>query len=160
MTEETVVNDETPEQPTPLEERVRELWENGVREKKAIASRLAMNVKRVRRILKKAGLSEPPPPTIDKLGPFRERIQTAVQAGLTPIRIFNDIRADGYAGGKTILREYIRTLDVPAKTARARFRRFETEPGDEIQADWTTHGCGSIAGRSSCAVKSRPMSRS
>lgn len=52
---------------------------------------------------------------------------------LTAERVLEDIRAVGYGGGYTILKEYIRTFRP--KSARRPHERFETEPGEQAQVD-------------------------
>lgn len=52
--------------------------------------------------------------------------------------IMDDIRAMGYQGGRTILLDFLtaeyRKLSLPAEP----IIRFETEPGKQMQIDWTT----------------------
>lgn len=124
---------------TELEQRIRELWEIGTHGKKEIARRLGLPPKRVRAVLTRLGLAVKPPPPTDKLAPFRARIQQLVSQGLQTSRILEDLKAEGYGGGRTILGDYVRTLNGPARNPTKRFRRFETDPGVEAQADWTTH---------------------
>ncbi|HIC1033671.1 TPA: IS21-like element helper ATPase IstB, partial [Escherichia coli] len=47
-----------------------------------------------------------------------------------------EIRDQGYRGGMTILRAFIRSLSVPQEQEPA--VRFETEPGRQMQVDWGT----------------------
>ncbi len=50
--------------------------------------------------------------------------------------IAREIRDQGYRGGMTILRAFIRSLSVPQEQEPA--VRFETEPGRQMQVDWGT----------------------
>ena len=69
-----------------------------------------------------------------KLEPFRPLIRKHVlEDELTAERVLEEIRAVGYQGGYTILKEYIRTFR-PKGTRRAH-ERFETEPGEQCQVD-------------------------
>lgn len=122
-----------------LDKQVRELWEQGLRKKRTIARRLAVDPKIVREVLERLGLAKKAAPVPNKLAPFHDRIRELRAAGLNNTRIRNEIKAKGYVGGKTILDDYIRKVAGPTKRAAKAFRRFETEPGVEAQADWTVH---------------------
>lgn len=75
-----------------------------------------------------------------KLDPFRERIAERVAKGLTVTRILRELREEGYRGGRTILAAQVRSLRAPlAPRSRKVTRRFETEPGREVQVDWSTY---------------------
>ena len=54
--------------------------------------------------------------------------------------LFREIKARGYDGGETRLKQFVRGL-MPA-APRAPIVRFETEPGHQMQADWATVGQG------------------
>jgi transposase len=105
-----------------------------------IALRIGRDRKTVRRILQDEGLLDrQPPDQTGKLDPFRETIQEKVRKRLTATRILREIRQQGYAGGRTILTDYIRSIRselVPRPRVK---RRFETRPGQEMQADWTVY---------------------
>jgi len=110
--------------------------------------------KLVRRILVAAGcdLGEPAralaheaakglaPARPTKLDPFHALIREKAAKGLTGRRILRELREQGYTGGKTILDDFLRKVrvspDAPAKKA---WRRFETPPGLESQADWSPY---------------------
>ena len=53
---------------------------------------------------------------------------------------FREIKARGYAGGETRLKQFVRGL-APVPTSPP-IIRFETEPGHQMQADWATVGRG------------------
>lgn len=122
--------------------------------KRAIARRLGIDVKTVRRVLdKSAGQSASVErsictgaDTLSKLDPYRGSIREKTQQGLSCSRILREIREQGYSGGKTILGDYIRTLRGPAHAQRKAFKRFETGPAEEAQVDWSPYRVR-IAGR-------------
>ena len=47
-----------------------------------------------------------------KLDAFRARVKEKVEQGLRVTRILREIRSDGYTGGRTILADYVRSLEV------------------------------------------------
>lgn len=106
-----------------------------------IATRVGQSRKLVRRVLSEEGRSsrrEPQSPS--KLAGFAEPIEQRVLQRLTISRIYREIRELGYRGHRTILAQHVRQLQVqhaiasPKKKVK---RRFETEPGREMQADWS-----------------------
>jgi transposase len=72
------------------------------------------------------------------LDPFRRRIKDLVEEGLTAALIFRRIRPQGYAGGRTILDDHVRSLRGSRHEKRA-FIRFETLPAEESQQDWSPY---------------------
>ena len=56
---------------------------------------------------------------------------------ITIIRLLEELRALGYQGGYSVLRERVKTLRVTAPAQP--IRRFETGPGIQAQVDWTTY---------------------
>ena len=54
--------------------------------------------------------------------------------------LFREIKARGYAGGETRVKQFVRGL-VPAAEPDP-VVRYETEPGHQMQADWATVGRG------------------
>jgi len=102
---------------------------------RAIARKLGRNVKTVRRALgQKAPASAP-----SKLAAFKDAVRERHAQGLFAPRILREIRALGYAGGMTILKDFLRTLEPRKKALRKVFRRFETKPGQEMQIDWSPY---------------------
>src|SRR3990170_143377 len=107
-----------------------------------IARRVGYSRKIVRRVLSE-GCPQPSPqaPKPSKLAPFRQTIEDKTAKGLTVTRILREIRETGYSGGRSILADYVRTLQSklalrPRKTVK---RRFETRLGEEIQVDWSPY---------------------
>jgi len=80
----------------------------------------------------------------EKLDSFKDYIVARMSAA-SPARIpaavlFREIKERGYQGGETRVKQFVRTL-VPAPVAEP-IIRFETEPGEQMQADWATVGRG------------------
>ncbi|MEJ1614790.1 IS21 family transposase, partial [Escherichia coli] len=65
-----------------------------------------------------------------------QRIADAHPYKIPATVIAREIRDQGYRGGMTILRIFIRSLSVPQEQEPA--VRFETEPGRQMQVDWGT----------------------
>ena len=78
----------------------------------------------------------PRPPVPTKLDPFKPLLGQRLEdfPELTAMRLFDEIRAAGYAGGYSQLRDYVRTLrPAPAPEPVV---RFETPPGHQAQVDF------------------------
>lgn len=109
---------------------------------RAIARRVGLSRKIVRRVLQEERPPSPAKPAPEgKLDPFRVTITEMVGKRLKGPRILREIKAKGYQGGPTILGDLIRKLraDLPL-AARKKVRcRFETKPGEEMQADWSLY---------------------
>jgi transposase len=105
----------------------------------AIAREVGIDRKTVRRCIER-GL-EPPaygprPPRASKLAPFtrylRERLAAVPQ--LSGRRLHRELRELGYAGGYSILTDFVRSIR-PAEAAPFEVR-FETPPGRQAQVDF------------------------
>lgn len=116
--------------------------------KKAIARKLGISVKTVRRVIKrvaephKATATKPYPARANKkneskLAPYIEVVDKKVAQGLTGSRILREIGELGYTGGRTILMDHIREVRGLTCQPRKTFRRFETEMAFEAQCDWS-----------------------
>ncbi len=86
-------------------------------------------------------LDEPPkygprPPRPSKLDPFKAVIAQRLTDYplLSSVRLLEEIQADGYAGGYSQLRDYVRT--VRPRPAPEPPNRFETPPGKQGQVDF------------------------
>lgn len=105
----------------------------------AIARRTGFDRKTVRRHIER-GL-EPPaytprPPRLSLLSPYepflRERLATVPE--LTARRLHREIKEQGYKGGYTLVKVFVRSV---RPTPVRRFeRRFETPPGKQAQVDF------------------------
>lgn len=73
------------------------------------------------------------------LDPYKEYIRERVQEGcLNTAVLFDEIREQGYPGGRSILKDFVhplRPLRIPEPV-----RRYETPPGRQAQCDWATLG--------------------
>ena len=68
--------------------------------------------------------------------PYRQLIEKKISAGLTAQRIFQDLTAEhGYAGAYNAVKRIVRRLSVGDELP---FRRLESAPGAEAQADFGT----------------------
>jgi len=65
---------------------------------------------------------------------LRERLRGAGKIHLTATVLLREIRADGYGGGITQLKEFLVSVRPPAPIEPA--IRFETEPGKQLQIDF------------------------
>lgn len=119
----------TPEE----QEEMKRLLEQGI-SIRAIAGRLGRDPKTIRRALGRRRPTPPPP----KLTPFRDLARDLYFQGCHAPRILREIRARGYKGGLTILKDFLRALG-PRRTPKGPFRRFETRPGVEAQSDWSPY---------------------
>jgi transposase len=113
---------------------------------RAISLRLSRDRKTIRRILQEEGALGHEVPPANKLDPFRDIIREKVGKHLTATRILREIRPQGYAGGRTILTDYIRSIRAESVPRRRIKRRFEPHPAEESQVDWTVYTVP-IAGR-------------
>ena len=66
---------------------------------------------------------------------FRETIAAKVEAGLSAVRIFQDLVEEGFEGKYWSVRRYVTRLTAPHDLP---FRRMETMPGEEAQVDFGT----------------------
>lgn len=110
---------------------------------RAIARELSISCETVRKYLRSPELEPgygPRAPRLSKLDPFkdyvRRRLREAAPRRLPATVLLRELRERGYAGGVSILKDWLAgERPVPAAPA---LRRFETEPGDQAQIDWTT----------------------
>ncbi len=79
------------------------------------------------------------PRSASKLKPFHDLIRSLAQQDLRAPRILRELQERGYTGGKTILKDLLRTLAPPQAKPPKAFRRFETAPGVEAQSDWSPY---------------------
>lgn len=111
---------------------------------RAIARELGLARKTVRRYLRDA--SGPPPrygprpARPSKLDPhkqyLRRRVAEAHPRWIPATVLLGEIRARGYDGGLSILKDYLRPLKPRPQPEP--LVRFETAPGEQMQADWAT----------------------
>lgn len=86
----------------------------------------------MRRVLRPKAKKKARKPSL--LDPFRPLIRKLVlEDELTAERVLEEVKATGYRGSYTILKEYIRAFRP--KASRRPHDRFETEPGEQGQVD-------------------------
>jgi transposase len=78
----------------------------------------------------------PRPPVPTKLDPYKGVVEDRLREfpDLTAVRLFDEIRADGYAGSLTQLKAFVRR--VRPHTPPEPVQRFETPPGRQAQVDF------------------------
>lgn len=114
---------------------IKALHQRGVYQKD-IAEELGVHPKTVSRALQRGGA-----PTRrrrkrgSKLDAYKARVDQLLSEGVwNAVVILREIQAEGYVGGLTLLRDYIRPKR-PLRKSRATVR-FETGPGKQMQSDW------------------------
>lgn len=115
---------------------IKELVEKGVY-KKDVAEELGIHPKTVTRALARgsAPSGERPRAHHSKLDPYKPVIDGLLAEGVWNGRvILKELKAKGYDGGSTIIREYMKPLRS-LRPSRATVR-FETPPGHQMQHDW------------------------
>jgi len=94
----------------------------------------------VRKYLRQAGVPQygERAPRAGKLDPYRDYIQQRLNAAapeaLPASVLYREIAERGYAGGRTLVRSYVASLKPTVSTEPD--NRFETPPGQQMQADW------------------------
>jgi len=104
---------------------------------RAISRETGLSRNTVRKYLRAAGIPErkPHPQRGSKLDPYKDIIQEMINSGIFNCEvIYERIRDEGYTGGRTILRDYVRPFR-PRKQVLA-VPRYETGPGRQAQVDW------------------------
>jgi transposase len=92
---------------------------------------LGIDAKTVRRVRKGAKKRKPRASKLDVFKPLIEEL--VVKKELTAIRVLREIRALGYQGGYSVLKEYARS--IRRRSRRRPHLRFETEMGKQAQVD-------------------------
>jgi transposase len=116
--------------------RIYEMYGAG-RSIREIARVLDMSRNTVRRYLRSPGVPRPAPrpQRPSKLEPYHEYIRQRVADGVENcVALLRELRAQGYRGGITILKDFVRPLRQPRQPAAT--VRFETEPGEQAQVDF------------------------
>src|SRR3972149_1881112 len=112
------------------DDQIRSLLAQGHRNK-AIARKLTIDVKTVRRVKKGAKKAKPRSSKLDAFKPVIQEL--VVKKDLTATRVLREIRALGYAGGYSVLKEYVRS--IRRRSRRRPHLRFETDKGTQGQVD-------------------------
>ena len=107
--------------------------------KKTIAKKLNLDIKTVRRAIKRQSFSYGRQgPKGSKLDGFKDKIQALLDSYpcLNAVRIHEEIRKVGYKGGISILRNYLKTI----RPRRKVFLHIQTTAAEEAQVDWAYAG--------------------
>jgi transposase len=107
--------------------------------KKLIARKFGLDPKTVRRALRKESFEKmPSSPRPSKLDDFKNTIDELLSAypTISAVRIYETIARNGYCGGITILRDYLRSLRKTDKS----FLVITTLPAEQAQVDWGSVG--------------------
>lgn len=104
---------------------------------RSIASTLSISRNTVRKYLRTPELPQAAPrsPQRSKLEPYAEHIQQRLAEGIENCQVLlRELRERGYAGGYTILKEFVHPLRrrPPVQSTM----RFETTPGEQPQVDF------------------------
>lgn len=108
---------------------------------RAISRELGLSRQAVRRALTTASRPhyERPRRANARLDPFLEQVRELyLSKQLIGSRIYRELVAAGYSGGRTALYDYLRTLKATRVAEKATVR-FETEPGHQAQFDWSPY---------------------
>lgn len=105
----------------------------------AIAMLTGFDRKTVRKWLRQDGTPRygPRPPRARKLDPFKPYLEQRLIAGVwNAVVLLRELDQQGYAGGYTVLKDYLPSKRQAAR--QAALRRFETPPGHQGQFDWAS----------------------
>lgn len=77
-----------------------------------------------------------------KLDPYKDYLVRRLEETpeLTATVLLREIRAQGYEGQITILKDFVRPIRAERRRLRELTVRFETAPGEQMQADWGHYG--------------------
>jgi transposase len=115
---------------------IKALHERGVYQAD-IAAQLGVHPKTVSRALQRGSAPKGTrPPRGSLLDPFKSEVDRLLSENVwNAVVVLRELQGKGYAGGLTVLRQYIgpkRVLRAGKTTVR-----FETEPGQQLQSDWS-----------------------
>jgi transposase len=120
------------------------LYDSDKRSMESIARELGINRKTVIRVVKRRSVMLVPKHRERKtqLDPFKEllRAQLKKDPKVTGSALLNQLRALGYTGGITVLREYLLKERGQMLKPREAFLRLEFGPGEVAQVDWGEFG--------------------
>ncbi len=123
------------------------LLEEGVPQTR-IADQLGIDRKTVARHAEETELpSVERDPRPSQLDPFKPHIQQRLaKYELTAMKLFAEVRAEGYRGSYAVVQRYVRGIRPPKGPPAC--VRFETAPGQQAQADWSPFGRINYLGQS------------
>jgi transposase len=115
---------------------IRALSERGLA-KKAIARELGLDIKTVRKWLRKPWRPQQRPKRGRVLDRWRRFLRgRAPEVGYNAQVLFQELQEKGYAGSYPSVSRYIRAWREAARAEAVATVRFETEPGEQAQVDW------------------------
>ena len=78
-------------------------------------------------------------PRYSVLDPFKDHIQRRLaKYDLTAMKLFAEVQVQGYRGSYPVVQRYVHQIRPPKP--KPAFVRFETEPGQQGQVDWSPFG--------------------
>ena len=111
---------------------------------RAIAKKLGVNRKAVRRVLERRQVSLKPvvTPRRSIVDPYKARIEQMLTRNptLTVTRILQQLRAEGFLGGYTCVRTFVASVRERPHRSREAFLRLNFPPGEAAQVDWGEFG--------------------
>jgi transposase len=115
---------------------IRELHEAGV-SRKAIARELDLDVKTVRKWLKKGFQARQSPPREKALGSRREFVEARLpEIGFNGKVLERELREQGWGGHYATLARFVAPFRKAFRGGPEATVRFETDPGQQAQVDW------------------------
>mgnify|MGYP001565441165 CR=1 FL=1 len=102
---------------------------------RAIARTLGRDPKTIRQALGLPPRAKTPP----KLSRFLPLVEDLARKDLNAPRILRELRARGYTGGLSVLKERLHRLRGPRSRPQKVYTRFETPPAEEGQMDWSPY---------------------
>ena len=123
--------------------------ERGWKNISEISRRSGFDRRTVKKYLESDSIPQPVPKRKrgSKLDPYKDHIHKRLQEypKISAKRLLREIRAEGYEGGYTILKDYLISVR-PIKQPLAVYR-YETKPGHQAQVDWGECGEAFLDGK-------------
>ena len=118
---------------------IRRLSDEG-KSARRIGQILGLNRKTVRKYAENPFPEKPPRKRAGKLDPFKEKIADFLETDpeVSAVVIKQNLDELGYDGGITTLKNWLRKVRKPRE--KQAFIRFESAPGEQMQADWGHFG--------------------
>jgi transposase len=111
---------------------------------RSIAREMGVDRKTVKRVIARRSvvMARKVPGRKSQLDPYKEVIDSLLQRSpqITATVILDRLRERGYAGGFTVLKEYVRKVRGTLLRPREAFLRLEFQPGEVAQVDWGEFG--------------------
>jgi transposase len=111
----------------------------------AIARQMGIDRKTVRNALKEPLPAGQPPSAPSVLDPYKDYLRGRLEvADFTAQRLYQDIQAQGYRASYNLVKRFVAPLR--ADRHRQAVIRFETQPGQQAQVDWSAFGILAVDG--------------